>query len=86
MKLNRCASMRAFPTTEDTTDGRVPLTCPIPRILCLQVIAAIGIVLGLFALVVPYIGAMGSCGPFMDSACGDRCPGYECSAEVEEAS
>ena len=49
-----------------------------------KVIAAIGIILGLLALVIPYFGAMGSCGPFMDAVCGDRCPGYECSDSDKE--
>ena len=55
-----------------------------PNLPFLQVIAAIGIILGLLALVIPYFGAMGSCGPFMDAVCGDRCPGYECSDSDKE--
>ena len=47
-------------------------------------IAAIGIVLGLVALVVPYIGSMGSCGPFVDAICDARCDYNQCSAEDKE--
>ncbi|CAL1146536.1 unnamed protein product [Cladocopium goreaui] len=44
-----------------------------------KVIGAIGIVLGLLSLIIPYFGAMGSCAPFMDAACANRCTGFECT-------
>eukprot|EP00438_Fugacium_kawagutii_P035263 Skav227222 [mRNA] locus=scaffold2048:479910:504782:- [translate_table: standard] len=59
----------------------LPLCCGVLKKFG-KVIAAIGIVLGLFALVIPYIGAMGSCIPFMEHVCADRCAG--CTAEQEE--
>ena len=38
-----------------------------------QVIGAIGIVLGILALVIPLFGALGSCVPFVDGICEDAC-------------
>eukprot|EP00434_Breviolum_minutum_P038149 symbB.v1.2.033832.t1/scaffold4258.1/size42288/4 len=49
-----------------------------------KIIGAIGIVLGLVALIVPYFGSMGSCGPFVDAICDARCDYNQCSAEDKE--
>ncbi|CAL1170161.1 unnamed protein product, partial [Cladocopium goreaui] len=38
-----------------------------------KVLGAIGIVLGVLALVIPLFGALGSCVPFVDAACNDAC-------------
>ncbi|CAL1170171.1 unnamed protein product [Cladocopium goreaui] len=38
-----------------------------------KVIGAIGIVMGVLALVIPLFGALGSCVPFVDAACNDAC-------------
>jgi len=40
-----------------------------------KVLAAIAIILGLASLVVPFLGSMGACGPFVDHICDDLCPG-----------
>jgi len=51
-----------------------------------QVIAAIAIVLGLAALVVPFLGSMGACGPFVEHICEDLCPGeIECTQADRDA-
>ena len=47
-------------------------------------IGAIGIVLGLLALVIPLFGAPGSCVPFVDAACNDACT--PCTDEEKEVS
>ncbi|CAE7365349.1 ESD [Symbiodinium sp. CCMP2592] len=45
-----------------------------------KVIAAIAIILGLASLIVPFLGSMGACGPFVDHICDDLCPGeIQCS-------
>lgn len=49
-------------------------------------IAAIGIVLGLVALVVPFLGSMGSCGPFVDAICDVRCDYNQCTAAEKDVS
>eukprot|EP00435_Cladocopium_sp_Y103_P025071 s2395_g6.t1 len=41
--------------------------------LCCGVLGAIGIVLGVLALIIPLFGALGSCVPFVDAACNDAC-------------
>ena len=40
-----------------------------------QIVATIGIVVGLFAIIVPLFGSMGACGPFVDHVCSDACTG-----------
>ena len=42
-------------------------------------IAAIDIVLGIVALAIPFLGSMGSCGPFVDAICDMRCSDNQCS-------
>eukprot|EP00435_Cladocopium_sp_Y103_P068038 s118_g30.t3 len=49
-----------------------------------KVIGAVGIVIGLLSLIIPYFGAMGSCAPFMDAACENRCTGFECTQDEKD--
>jgi hypothetical protein len=48
------------------------------------VLGAIGIVLGVLALVIPLFGALGSCVPFVDAACNDACT--PCTDEEKKVS
>ena len=50
-----------------------------------QVIGAIGIVLGIVALAIPFIGSMGSCGPFVDAICDMRCSDNQCTESEKQA-
>ena len=47
-------------------------------------LGAIGIVLGVLALVIPLFGALGSCVPFVDAACNDACT--PCTDEEKKVS
>lgn len=51
-----------------------------------QAIGAVGIVLGILTCVIPFLGAMGSCGPLVSAVCDDRCDGYVCDDDTREAS
>eukprot|EP00435_Cladocopium_sp_Y103_P038594 s2395_g10.t1 len=48
------------------------------------VLGAIGIVLGVLALIIPLFGALGSCVPFVDAACNDACT--PCTDEEKKVS
>ena len=48
-------------------------------------IGAIGIVLGIVALAIPFLGSMGSCGPFVDAICDMRCDDNQCSELDKQA-
>ena len=51
----------------------------------MQVIGAIGIVLGIVALAIPFLGSMGSCGPFVDAICDMRCSDNQCTESEKQA-
>ena len=48
-------------------------------------IGAIGIVLGIVALAIPFLGSMGSCGPFVDAICDMRCSDNQCTESEKQA-
>jgi len=56
----------------------LPLCCGILKQYG-KVIGAIGIVLGIVALAIPFLGSMGSCGPFVDAICDMRCADNQCT-------
>ncbi|CAK9079863.1 unnamed protein product, partial [Durusdinium trenchii] len=49
-----------------------------------KVISTITISLGILTLVVPLLGSLSACGPFVQTVCSDRCSGYECTSQEEE--
>lgn len=49
-----------------------------------KAISTITICLGILTLVVPLLGSLSACGPFVQSVCSDRCPSYECTKQEEE--
>lgn len=49
-----------------------------------KAISTITISLGILTLVVPLLGSLSACGPFVQSVCSDRCPGFECSVQEKE--
>ncbi|CAK9117271.1 unnamed protein product [Durusdinium trenchii] len=60
----------------------LPLCCGVFKLYG-KVIAGIGISLGLFALIVPLFGALGSCVPFVDYMCSERC--VPCTEDDKDA-
>lgn len=49
-----------------------------------KAISTITISLGILTLLVPLLGSLSACGPFVQSVCSDRCPGFECSTQEKE--
>eukprot|EP00434_Breviolum_minutum_P024405 symbB.v1.2.021553.t2/scaffold1847.1/size122519/6 len=56
----------------------LPLCCGILKQYG-KIIGAIGIILGIVALAIPFLGSMGSCGPFVDAICDMRCSDNQCT-------
>ena len=42
-------------------------------------------ILGLVSLVIPFLGSMGSCGPFVDAVCDMRCDYNQCTDVEKQA-
>eukprot|EP00438_Fugacium_kawagutii_P030643 Skav221849 [mRNA] locus=scaffold1175:6086:11071:+ [translate_table: standard] len=61
----------------------LPLCCGVMKEHS-KAISTITISLGILTLAVPLLGSLSACGPFVETVCSDRCPGYECTQQEKE--